>query len=193
MEAPRVEFKVLGPLEVVAGGRALPLGGPKQRTLLATLLVNAHTSVSGERLCDAIWGAAPPASAQANVRSYVAALRRVLNPAAGEDRLSLGHGGYQLRVLPGEVDLQLFEDLAARGRSALAGGEPRVAAGHLRTALGLWRGGAFDGVAHHEDLHIEAARLEEARLAATEDHAEARLALGESREVVGLLLSLIHI
>lgn len=187
MEAPRVEFKVLGPLEVVAGGRALPLGGPKQRTLLATLLVNAHTSVSGERLCDAIWGAAPPASAQANVRSYVAALRRVLNPAAGEDRLSLGHGGYQLRVLPGEVDLQLFEDLAARGRSALAGGEPRVAAGHLRTALGLWRGGAFDGVAHHEDLHIEAARLEEARLAATEDHAEARLALGESREVVGLL------
>ncbi|GGR51352.1 AfsR/SARP family transcriptional regulator [Streptomyces netropsis] len=187
MEAPRVEFKVLGPLEVAAGDRVLPLGGPKQRTLLATLLVHTNTAVSGDRLCDAIWGAAPPVSAQANVRSYVAALRKVINPAAGEDRLSQGHGGYQLRVLPGEVDLHLYEDLAARGRAALAGGRHRAAAGHLREALDLWRGGAFDGVAHHDALHIEVARLEESRLAALEDHAEACLALGESRDVIGLL------
>ncbi|MGK5545343.1 AfsR/SARP family transcriptional regulator [Streptomyces sp. URMC 127] len=191
----RVEFKVLGPLAAVADGRDLPLGGPKQRTLLAMLLVNANTAVSGERLCDAVWGAAPPASAQANIRSYAAALRKVLSPGAGagpgqgpgEDRLSQGNGGYRLQVFPGEVDLHRFEVLAARGRTALAAGEHRAAADALKEALDLWRGGPFEGVAHHDALLGEVARLEEARLAAFEDHAEARLALGEPRELVGPL------
>ncbi|MFE7661782.1 AfsR/SARP family transcriptional regulator [Streptomyces celluloflavus] len=187
MEFPRVEFKVLGPLEAVSGGRVLPLGGPKQRTLLAALLLHVNTTVSGDRLCDAVWGTTPPASAQANVRSYAAALRRVLNPDAGEDRLSLGHGGYQLRARPDEVDLHRFEELVERGRSALAGGAHPAAAGHFREALDLWRGGAFEGVAHHDALHIEVARLDEARLAVFEDYAEARLALGDSREMVGPL------
>ncbi|WP_049717619.1 AfsR/SARP family transcriptional regulator [Streptomyces caatingaensis] len=187
MEAPRVRFKVLGPLEVVADGRALPLGGSKQRTLLATLLLHANTPVPGERLCDALWGEHPPASAQANIRNYVAALRRVLNRAAGEERLSMGHRGYELRVHPGELDLDTFEDLTGRGREALAAGEHRAAAARLGQALDLWRGDAFDRVAHHEALHIEAARLEEARLVAFEGHAEARLALGQHLEAVAPL------
>ncbi|MEU3355937.1 BTAD domain-containing putative transcriptional regulator [Streptomyces sp. NPDC037389] len=189
VEVPRVEFKVLGPLEAVADGRPLPLGGPKQRTLLATLLVNANTAVSADRLCDEIWGESPPASAHANVRSYVAALRRVLGPASGEDRLSLGHRGYQLRVDPDELDLYRFEDLMARGRAALAEGDQRGAVCNLREALALWRGGAFDRVTHHEALQIEVARLEEARLTAFEDYAETRLSLGEHRELVGQLLT----
>ncbi|MFH8790755.1 AfsR/SARP family transcriptional regulator [Streptomyces roseoverticillatus] len=191
----RVEFKVLGPLAAVADGRVLPLGGPKQRTLLAMLLVNANTAVSGERLCDAVWGEAPPASAQANIRSYAAVLRKVLSPAAGpgtgqgsgEERLSQGNGGYRLQVFPGEADLHRFEVLAARGRTALAAGEHRAAADALEEALALWRGSPFEGVAHHDALLGEVARLEEARLAAFEDHAEARLALGEPRELVGPL------
>ncbi|MEV4926446.1 AfsR/SARP family transcriptional regulator [Streptomyces roseoverticillatus] len=187
----RVEFKVLGPLAAVADGRALPLGGPKQRTLLAMLLVNANTAVSGERLCDAVWGEAPPASAQANIRSYAAVLRKVLSPAAGEgsgeERLSQGNGGYRLQVFPGEADLHRFEVLAARGRTALAAGEHRAAADALEEALALWRGSPFEGVAHHDALLGEVARLEEARLTAFEDHAEARLALGEPRELVGPL------
>ncbi|MEU7163965.1 BTAD domain-containing putative transcriptional regulator [Streptomyces morookaense] len=187
VELPRVEFKVLGPLAAHADGRALPLGGPKQRTLLAMLLVHAGTPVSADRLSDAVWGAAPPASAQANVRSYVAVLRRVLNPASGQNRLSLGHGGYRLQLRPGELDLHRFDELAARGRAALAAGEHRAAAQDLQEALGLWRGGPYEGVVHHDALHIEAARLEEARLAALEDYAEARLALGEPRELTGLL------
>ncbi|MEX2984091.1 BTAD domain-containing putative transcriptional regulator [Streptomyces sp. C36] len=189
MELPRVEFKVLGPLEAVADGRTLPLGGPRQRTLLATLLVHADVPVSADRLCDAIWGEAPPASAQANVRSYVAALRKALapGPGPGEDRLGLGHRGYLLRVEPGELDLHRFEDLAADGRRALAVADHHRAACHLREALDLWRGAAFDGVAHNEALHIEAVRLEEARLTAVEDYAEARLALGEHREAAGML------
>ncbi|MEU8585374.1 AfsR/SARP family transcriptional regulator [Streptomyces abikoensis] len=189
VDVPRVEFKVLGPLEAVADGRALPLGGPKQRTLLATLLVNANTAVSADRLCDEIWGESPPASAHANVRSYVAALRRVLGPASGEDRLSLGHRGYQLRVDPDELDLYRFEDLVARGRVALAEGDQRRAVCNLREALALWRGRAFDRVTHHEALQIEVARVEEARLTAFEDYAETRLALGEHRELVGQLLA----
>ncbi|GHG61217.1 AfsR/SARP family transcriptional regulator [Streptomyces griseocarneus] len=187
MELPRVEFKVLGPLEAVADGRTLPLGGPRQRTLLATLLVNADIPVTADRLCDAIWGQAPPASAQANVRSYVAALRKTLGPGSGEDRLGLGHRGYQLRVRPDELDLHRFEDLAARGRKALAAADHNRAACHLREALDLWRGDAFDGVAHNEALHIEAVRLEEARLTVVEDYAEARLALGEHREAAAML------
>ncbi|WP_414167389.1 AfsR/SARP family transcriptional regulator [Streptoverticillium reticulum] len=187
VELPRVEFKVLGPLAALADGRALPLGGPKQRTLLAMLLVNAGTPVSVDRLSDAVWGVAPPASAQANVRSYVAVLRRVLNPASGEDRLSLGHGGYRLQLRNGELDLHRFDELAARGRAALAGGEHRAAAQALQEALALWRGAPYEGVVHHDALHIEAARIEEARLAALEDYAEARLALGEPRELTGLL------
>ncbi|WP_424891621.1 AfsR/SARP family transcriptional regulator [Streptomyces sp. XH2] len=195
MVQTRVEFKVLGPLAAVADGRVLPLGGPKQRTLLAMLLVHANTAVSGERLCDAVWGEAPPASAQANIRSYAAALRKILSPAAGpgagqspgEERLSQGNGGYRLRVFPGEADLHRFEVLAARGRTALAAGEHRAAADALEEALALWRGSPFEGVAHHDALLGEVARLEEARLTAFEDHAEARLALGEPRELVGPL------
>ncbi|MGK5731267.1 BTAD domain-containing putative transcriptional regulator [Streptomyces sp. URMC 124] len=187
MVLARVEFKVLGPLAAVADGRVLPLGGPKQRTLLAMLLVNANTAVSADRLYDAVWGEAPPASAQANLRSYAAVLRKVLGPAPGEDRLSQGNGGYCLRVFPGEVDLHRFEVLVARGRAALAAGEHREAADALHEALELWHGGPFEGVAHHDVLLGEAARLEESRLAAFEDYAEARLALGEPREVVGLL------
>ncbi|MCF3106424.1 winged helix-turn-helix domain-containing protein [Streptomyces roseoverticillatus] len=195
----RVEFKVLGPLAAVADGRVLPLGGPKQRTLLAMLLVHANTAVSGERLCDAVWGEVPPASAQANIRSYAAVLRKVLSPAAGpgsgpgsgqgsgEERLSQGNGGYRLQVFPGEADLHRFEVLAARGRTALAAGEHRAAADALEEALALWRGSPFEGVAHHDALLGEVARLEEARLTAFEDHAEARLALGEPRELVGPL------
>ncbi|WP_058043116.1 AfsR/SARP family transcriptional regulator [Streptomyces roseifaciens] len=202
MVLARVEFKVLGPLAAVADGRVLPLGGPKQRTLLAMLLVNANTAVSADRLCDAVWGEAPPASAQANLRSYAAVLRKVLSPASGpedgrdrggpapgsgEDRLSQGNGGYCLRVFPGEVDLHRFEVLVARGRVALGAGERRAAADALQEALDLWHGSPFEGVAHHDVLLGEVARLEESRLAAFEDYAEARLALGEPREVVGLL------
>ncbi|MFC5148322.1 AfsR/SARP family transcriptional regulator [Streptomyces aureoversilis] len=202
MVLARVEFKVLGPLAAVADGRVLPLGGPKQRTLLAMLLVNANTAVSADRLCDAVWGEAPPASAQANLRSYAAVLRKVLSPASGpengrdpggpapgggEDRLSQGNGGYCLRVFPGEVDLHRFEVLVARGRAALGADEHRPAADALQEALDLWRGSPFEGVAHHDVLLGEVARLEESRLAAFEDYAEARLALGEPREVVGLL------
>ncbi|GHF67334.1 SARP family transcriptional regulator [Streptomyces mashuensis] len=178
---------MLGPLAAAAEGRSLPLGGPRQRTLLATLLAHANTAVGTERLREAVWGTTAPPSAQANVRSYVAALRKVLNRGPDDERLSLGHHGYRLHVGRDELDLYVFEDLAARGRAALARGDHREAAGRLEEALALWRGTPFEGVAHHDTLPLETARLEEARLAVLEDWAGARIALGEAREVVGTL------
>jgi DNA-binding SARP family transcriptional activator len=182
-----VEFRVLGRVEAIGVSGTIPLGGPKQRMLLAALLLNANTAVTTDRLCEVLWAGSPPASAQANVRSYAAGLRRALNAASGGDRLSPGHQGYLLRVQSGELDLRLFDDLVARGRAAMANGDHRSAAERLRTALGLWRGVAFDGLAHHDALHIEASRLEEARLSVFEDHAAVRLALGEHEELVPLL------
>lgn len=179
-----MEFRVLGRVEAVGAGGTLTLGGPKPRTLLAALLLNANTAIPADRLCDVLWTGSPPASAQANLRSYAAGLRRSLNTASDGDRLSHGHQGYRLRLQPDELDLRLFDDLTTRGRAALAAGDHRSAADRLRAALDLWRGAAFDGLAHHSALHMEALRLEESRLAVFEDHAAARLALGEYEELV---------
>ncbi|MFC9653070.1 BTAD domain-containing putative transcriptional regulator [Streptomyces sp. NPDC056937] len=179
-----MEFRVLGPVEAVGAGEPLPLGGPKPRTLLAALLLEVNTAVTADRLCEVLWAGSPPASAHANVRSYAAGLRRVLNAASGGDRLSHGRQGYRLRARPDELDLRLFDDLAARGRAAMAEGDHWSAAQRLRAALGLWRGAAFDGLPHHSTLHVEASRLEESRISAFEDHAAARIALGEYEELV---------
>ncbi|MFD7638888.1 transcriptional regulator, partial [Streptomyces sp. NPDC059873] len=78
-----MEFRVLGPVEAVGAGEPLPLGGPKPRTLLAALLLEVNTAVTADRLCEVLWAGSPPASAHANVRSYAAGLRRVLNAASG--------------------------------------------------------------------------------------------------------------
>ncbi|WP_411113696.1 AfsR/SARP family transcriptional regulator [Streptomyces sp. 029-5] len=179
-----MEFRVLGPVEAVGVSETLPLGGPKPRTLLAALLLDMNTAVTADRLCEVLWAGSPPASAHANVRSYAAGLRRVLNAASGGDRLSHGRQGYRLRARPDELDLRLFDDLAARGRAAMAQGDHRSAAERLRAALALWRGAAFDGVPHHSALHVEASRLEESRISVFEDHAVARIALGEYEELV---------
>lgn len=182
-----MEFRVLGPVRAVGVCEMLPLGGPKPRTLLAALLLDMNTAVTADRLCEMLWAGSPPASAHANVRSYAAGLRRVLNAASGGDRLSHGHQGYRLRVQPDELDLRLFDDLAARGRAAIAEGDHWSAAERLRAALGLWRGAAFDGLSHHFALHMEASRLEESRISVFEDYAAARIALGEYEELVPVL------
>ncbi|MFD5699921.1 AfsR/SARP family transcriptional regulator [Streptomyces lasiicapitis] len=182
-----MEFRALGHVEAVGADGAVPLGGPKPRTVLACLLLSANTPVPTDRLCEMLWAGNPPASARANVRSYAARLRQALNAASDGDRLSPGHQGYLLRVQQGELDLRLFDELAARGRAALADGDHRSAAEQLRTALDLWRGAAFDGLAQHDALHIEASRLEESRMSAFEDYAAARLALGEHDALVPAL------
>src|SRR6516225_7665424 len=109
-----MEFVVLGPLEARIDGRTLALGGPKQRALLALLLLNANEAVSRDRLVDELWGERAPASAQRSLDTYVYRLRALV----GGGRIERRRPGYLLRVEPGELDLDRFERLLEQGRAA---------------------------------------------------------------------------
>lgn len=176
-----LELRVLGPLEAVRDGRPIALGGPRQRAVLALLVVNANRVVSTDRLIEAVWNGDPPANALGTLQGYVSRLRK----AVGAEALPSAAGGYELRIDADAVDLQRFERLAARGRERLEANAPREAARLLRDALGLWRGEPFGDLAYESWAVAEAARLEESRLAALEDRIEADLRLGRHGELVG--------
>jgi DNA-binding SARP family transcriptional activator/class 3 adenylate cyclase len=191
-----VEFRILGPVEVLdAQGRPLALGGPKQRALLAVLLLHAGQVVAVERLVDELWGEDPPDTAAHSLQVYVANLRKMLEPhrprrAAG-GVLRTRAPGYLVDLGPEELDLSRFERLAREGRTALAAGDPAQAARWLHAAEGLWRGPALGDVTLAASGQGELVRLEERRLAAVEDRIEAELALGHHAELVGELQALV--
>ncbi|MEU8778679.1 BTAD domain-containing putative transcriptional regulator [Streptomyces sp. NPDC048606] len=176
---------MLGPVEVWSQGGRLPLGGPKPRALLATLLLSHGRVVSTERLVDRVWGEAPPPTARALVQTYVSALRR----AIGSDVLETRPPGYVLHAPAVAFDLAVFERLAGEGRDALTAGEPERASAQLRSALDLWRGAPLGGIG--DALRADAHRLDELRLGALEDRAAADLALGRTTELLGELPSLV--
>jgi YVTN family beta-propeller protein len=178
-----VELGVLGPVEAHDDGRQVPLGGPKQRALLAILLLAGNEAVSRDRLIDTLWGEQPPATAAHTLDAYVSRLRKAL----GAERLVRGGGGYVLHVAPGELDLHRFEELVAEGRELLAAGDARGAAAALRAALALWRGPALADVLYEPFAGRAAETLEERRLAAVEDRIDADLACGPPGELVAEL------
>jgi DNA-binding SARP family transcriptional activator len=178
-----VEFRVLGPLEVRADDGPLPLGGARQRALLALLVLNAGKVVPRERLIDGLWGEAPPESAVKGIQIYVWQLRKLLPDGTIVTRPS----GYALEVEPESVDLGRFERLVA----AAHGAAPDEAAQLLREALALWRGPPLAGLGDEPGLRAEAERLDELRLAALEDRIDAELALGRPAQLVGELERLI--
>src|SRR5215470_8914046 len=140
-----MQFRVLGPLEVIAGGRTVSLQAAKHRMLLAALLVRANQVVPADALIDALWGGQPPASAAKTLQTYVSQLRRGLEPAAAASDwrvLQTAEGGYRLHVDPDELDSDRFERLAEEGRRALSA-EAASAAAWLREGLALWRGSAY--------------------------------------------------
>ena len=181
-ETELTEFGILGPLEVSRAGRAVPLGGPRQRAVLALLLLETNRVVSLDRLAEDIWGGHPPEGWVTTVQIYVSHLRRALEPArargaAGEVLVTRGRG-YLLRVDGEQLDATRFQDGFTAGRAALEAGRYAEAAGTLRQALGLWRGQVLTDLADYAFTRPEAARLEELRLAATEARIDADLALG---------------
>lgn len=178
-----MEFRVLGPLEVRANGMSVDLGGPTQRALLAALLLREGEVVSVDRLIDELWGDEPPATAVKTLQTHVSRLRRALN-GAGEGRLQTRGHGYVLEVRPGELDADRFRDLLEEGRRLLAAGRPETASETLTSALALWRGPVLAGLATGAVAQAEIARLEELRLAATEERVEADLALGRHADLV---------
>jgi len=186
-----MEFGVLGPLEVREGGQVIPLGGAKQRALLAVLLLHPNEVVSRVRLIDGLWGEEPPATAAHTVETYVSRLRRVLHDAGSHDALITRPPGYMLRIDPEELDLSRFENLMREGRRTLAEGNPQAAAERLRRALALFRGPPLDDVAFFPFAQAELGRLAEMRLAGLEDRIDADLAACKSGELVGELEALV--
>ena len=177
-----VQFRILGPLEVLDGQRRVELGRPKQRALLAVLLVHANQVVALDRLIEELWGEQPPAQATASLQAYVSNLRRVLEPdrpARTLPRVLVTQPpGYRLAVAPGDLDGARFVALAEEGHRLLEAERPGPAAQVLREALGLWRGPALADVVEERFAQPERQRLEELRLVALEDRLTAELALG---------------
>ena len=183
-----IEFRVLGSFEVVEGDRSLALGSPRQRALLAVLLVHRGEPVSTERLIDELWGEQAPASAIKIVQGYVSNLRKVLG-----DGLLVTHGhGYLLTTKPDQTDLDHFESLVVDARRALQEGDARSGAARLREALGLWRGPPLADFAYESFAQPEIARLEESRLTALEECVDAELELGEHARLVAELEALVY-
>lgn len=180
------EFRLLGPLEALAGGRALPLGGGKQRAVLALLLLHAGRLVTVERLVDELWGEQPPPSAAHTIEGYVSRLRRLLEPH-GATILRRGEG-YVVELGPASVDALEAERLAAAATTALGEGRPDEAARLATQALTLWRGPVLGDVPLYGSGRSEAERLEELRLRLLETWTEAELALGRPDQVVSELL-----
>ena len=179
---------MLGALAVQRDSEDLPLGGPKQRALLAILLLNANTAVSRDRLIDGIWGERPPPTAAHTLDNYISRLRKTL----GDGRVSRRAPGYVLQVMPDELDLDRFERLLALGREHLAAGDAGQAARDFRAALALWRGPALADLRFEPFAVAEADRLEELRLQALEYRIEADLALGAGSELVPELEALVR-
>jgi WD40 repeat protein/DNA-binding SARP family transcriptional activator len=177
-----MRFQVLGPLEAWEGGRRLALGGPKQRLVLAHLLLRANQVVPADRLIDQVWGEDPPDAARSALQAYVSRLRRSLGPG----RLQGRPPGYLLGAAPDEVDVLRFEDLVGQARRRAAA-EPRAAVRLLDDALALWRGPVLADLAAEPSMGPELARLEELRLAASEERIDALLVLGRHGEVVAEL------
>jgi DNA-binding SARP family transcriptional activator/pimeloyl-ACP methyl ester carboxylesterase len=185
-----VEFGILGPLEIAAGGQPLPVQGARTRAVLAMLLVHANQVVPADRLTAELWAGQPADRAAASLQVRVSQLRKALRAAGEADRLVTRPPGYLIRVTPGELDAPRFEHLARDGETALAAGDGALAARRLDEALGLWRGAALADVDDAPFAQAEARRLEERRLAALESRAEARLACGGHRELIGELETL---
>ena len=185
-----MDFLVLGPLEVRDSGRRVPLGGPKQRAVLAILLLHANRVVSRDRLIDGVWGDRPPRTAPHVVESYISQLRRVLRDSGhGAELVTHGHG-YSLETDSTQIDLHRFEGLLAEGRRRLGAGDAAAAAEKLNEALGLFRGPPLDDLAFSPFACAEAERLEEVRLGALQDRVAAELQAGRGAELVAELQTL---
>jgi DNA-binding SARP family transcriptional activator len=189
-----VDFRLLGPLDVIVDGRSVPLGGVKQRTLLAILLLHANEVVPADRLIDELWPDETPPSALNTLQGYVSRLRKALDgdgSNGGAGTIAFRSPGYVLTASREQIDAQRFEQLIAQAEARASSGAPAEAAALLRDALGLWHGAALADFAYDEFAQTEIARLDELRLKAVEDRIDAELACGRHAALVAELEALV--
>lgn len=185
--AVAIEYRLLGSLEALERGRPLALGAPRQRAVLAWLLLHANEVVLVSRLIDQLWREEPPETAANILQGYVSDLRKVLGRGSIE---TVGHG-YVLRADVSAIDLHRFEALSDEGIEALEDDRPREAAEILRRGLDLWHGPALADLLDEPLAAAAVNRLEELRLTALEKRVDADLASGRHAEVVAELASLV--
>jgi DNA-binding SARP family transcriptional activator len=192
-----VQFNILGSFEVLDADRQVTLGGLKQRSALAVLVLSANSVVPFDRLIDELWGERPPAQAANALQTYISNLRRALEPDRAPREparvLRSQPPGYLLAVGPEDVDSARFERLAGEGRALLRQNQPEAARKLLADALALWRGPALAEFLDQPFARTEAARLEELRAAALEDRIAADLTLGEHSALIAELQRLVAV
>ncbi len=181
-----MEFRILGPLEVVEDDEPVALGTLKERLVLGVLLLPANEFVSRERLIDDLWGEAPPPTARKAVNVYLSKVRKALG-GAGDDPITTGAGGYRLDVEPETLDASRMQVLVASARECVSNGELESAGEHFQEALSLWRGPTLAGLQLESRGRDEVAQLDELRLAALMDRIDCDLALGRHEQALGEL------
>lgn len=187
----RLEFRLLGPIEAWSEERPVPLGGERQRALLALLLLHAGKVVSSDVLIDELFGSQASGTAANALQAAVSRLRRALEDRDAQRVLITRPPGYVLQVEPDQLDLARFERLLTEGRTKLSVGDPVGAEENLREALGLWNGQPLADLGSHDFAERERRRLTELRLEAAMERVDADLALGRAAELTPELEELI--
>ena len=180
-----VDYGILGSLEATRAGEQLQLGGAKQRTVLALLLLNANRVVTSDELIEALWSEKAPGKPQTAIQGYVSELRRVLGPDKPFEIIVTEPAGYRLPVAADAFDLFRFEALLKRGRDTLSKQSPEEASRALESALALFRGPPLADFTYESWAQPEIGRLLDLRLACLEERIEADLRLGRHAELVG--------
>jgi SARP family transcriptional regulator, regulator of embCAB operon len=192
MAANGAEFGVLGPLQICVDGTPVPLGTPKQRAVLAMLLINRNRPVATDALIDAAWEQFPPPDPRASLHSYVSNLRKLLGSIDVDSRTALASAppGYRLAVPESHCDIGRFALGKTTGVQAAAAGKFEQASEALSAALAEWRGPVLEDLRDFQFVDAFAAALIEDKMLAHTARAEAEIACGRSYAVIGELESL---
>lgn len=186
-----VQFRVLGPLEVLVDGRPLPLGGVKQRSVLAMLLAEANRVVSADKMAEVIWDQDPDEKTRGVLQVHVSNLRKALSATGRTDLIATKAPGYQLSATDSELDLLAFEKNLKRARSAFIGGDAALASNRYTAALELWQGTPLADLQQEPFAMRLAMRLNTLRIQALEGRLEADLAAGRHADILGELQNLV--
>src|SRR5215469_10621957 len=184
-----LELRVLGPIVLVAERHIRDIGGPRQRTVLAMLALNANRVTPVERLIDAVWDDSPPSTARGQIQICISALRKLFDDVGKQRAITTRPPGYLLELATGELDSEQFENLVRTGKQHAEEGRAADAAATLREALALWRGHALAGVPS-DLVQRGAAVLEGRRMAVLEERIRLDLGLARHEDVCGELQAL---